>query len=60
MISVDDEVIGRVEFLLYHDCPITSANFLALCDGSNGIGKMQKPLHFKGNNFHRIVPEFMI
>lgn len=40
--------------------PITVRNFLALCTGEYGIGKMGKPLHFKNSVFHRIIPGFMI
>ena len=31
-----------------------------LCNGQKGIGKLGKPLHYKGNAFHRIIPNFMI
>lgn len=27
--------------------------------GEKGVGKSGKPLHFKGCNFHRIIPDFM-
>ncbi len=27
--------------------------------GEKGIGKMGKPLHFKGSAFHRVIPQFM-
>ena len=46
-------------FKLFSDVPKTARNFKCLCtgerDGDNG-----KALHYKGNKFHRIVPEFMI
>merc|ERR1719409_1922263 len=42
------------------DVPKTVANFVSLCTGDKGQGKSGKPLHFKGSNFHRIIPNFMI
>lgn len=27
--------------------------------GEKGVGKMGKPLHFKGSSFHRVIPQFM-
>merc|ERR1711920_545132 len=38
----------------------TVANFVSLCTGDKGMGKSGKALHFKGSNFHRIIPNFMI
>lgn len=28
--------------------------------GEKGIGKLGKPLHYKGSTFHRIIPSFML
>ncbi len=57
-ISVDNHNMGRIEFELYADCPITSENFRCLCTGEKGIGKSGKPLHYKNNKIHRIIPGF--
>jgi peptidylprolyl isomerase len=27
--------------------------------GEKGMGKSGKPLHFKGSQFHRVIPDFM-
>ena len=36
-------------------------NFLKLCTGEAGVGKTtNKPLHYKGCPFHRVIPGFMI
>nr|AGI78541.1 cyclophilin [Suaeda salsa] len=51
---------GRVVMELFADVtPKTADNFRALCTGEKGIGKLGKPLHYKGSAFHRIIPEFM-
>jgi peptidylprolyl isomerase len=59
-ISVGGKRAGRVLMELFADSvPKTAENFRALCTGEKGMGKMGKPLHYKGSKFHRIIPQFM-
>jgi cyclophilin family peptidyl-prolyl cis-trans isomerase len=59
-ITIDGEFLGRIEFELFDDVPMTSENFRCLCTGEKGEGKSTKLLHYEGNNFHRIIPGFLI
>ncbi|XP_020372537.2 peptidyl-prolyl cis-trans isomerase G [Rhincodon typus] len=61
-ITVNNLLVGRVVFELFSDvCPKTCENFRCLCTGEKGVGKStQKPLHYKGCLFHRVVKDFMI
>merc|ERR1712023_249487 len=60
-VSIGGKPAGRIEFELFDDVvPKTAENFRALCTGEKGKGKSGKPLHFKGSNFHRIIPDFML
>jgi cyclophilin family peptidyl-prolyl cis-trans isomerase len=38
----------------------TSENFRALCTGEKGVGKQGKPLHYRFNILHRVIPNFII
>jgi peptidylprolyl isomerase len=59
-VSIGGKRAGRVLMELFADSvPKTAENFRALCTGEKGIGKMGKPLHYKGSKFHRIIPQFM-
>ncbi|KAI8469230.1 MAG: cyclophilin [Monoraphidium minutum] len=51
---------GRVVCELFEkEVPKTVENFSCLCTGERGLGKAsKKPLHYKGNKFHRIVKGF--
>lgn len=49
------EASGRLEIELFADTvPRTAENFRCLCTGERG-----RPLHLKGTQFHRIIPDFM-
>jgi len=59
-IEVDGEKAGRIQMELFKTInPKTCENFRALCTGEKGVGKSGKPLHYKGSNFHRLIPGFM-
>lgn len=51
---------GRIVVELYDkEVPKTVENFKCLLTGEKGLGKAsKKPLHYKGNKFHRVVKGF--
>lgn len=61
-IAISDIRVGRVIFQLFTDhAPKTAENFRALCTGEAGIGtRTEKPLHYQGSIFHRVVKQFMV
>uniref|UniRef100_A0A915PZ23 Peptidyl-prolyl cis-trans isomerase n=1 Tax=Setaria digitata TaxID=48799 RepID=A0A915PZ23_9BILA len=59
-ITIDGKASGCIVMELFDDIvPKTAENFRCLCTGEKGIGKLGKPLHYKGCKFHRVIPEFM-
>ena len=61
-VQVGGVPLGRIVFELFSDvAPKTADNFRSLCTGEKGIGKTtEKPLHYLGSCFHRVVKSFMI
>ena len=60
-IAIDGKNAGKIIFELFNDItPKTAENFRALCTGEKGVGKLGRPLHYKGSLFHRIIPNFMV
>eukprot|EP00927_Polykrikos_kofoidii_P048320 TRINITY_DN4256_c0_g1_i1.p1 TRINITY_DN4256_c0_g1~~TRINITY_DN4256_c0_g1_i1.p1 ORF type:complete len:462 (-),score=82.64 TRINITY_DN4256_c0_g1_i1:129-1514(-) len=58
--SIGGRPAGRIMMELFADVvPKTCENFRCLCTGERGIGRMGRPLHFKGSAFHRVIPGFM-
>ena len=58
--TIGGQNAGRITMELYADVvPGTAENFRCLCTGEKGVGKMGKPLHFKGSKFHRVINDFM-
>merc|ERR1719473_967913 len=58
--TANGTALGRIVMELRADvAPKTAENFRCLCTGEKGPGKSGKPLHFKGSNFHRVIPDFM-
>ncbi|TWW70950.1 NK-tumor recognition protein [Takifugu flavidus] len=61
-VELNREPVGRIVFQLFSEiCPKTCKNFLSLCTGERGSGKITgKKLCYKGSTFHRVVKNFMI
>ena len=60
-IHADNDYLGRIEITLRKDItPITAENFRCLCPGEKGVSKFtNRPLHYKGSPFHRVIQRFM-
>ncbi|EDQ90531.1 uncharacterized protein MONBRDRAFT_18540 [Monosiga brevicollis MX1] len=61
-LAIGGKEVGRVIFELYaREAPRTAENFRCLCLGNKGIGATtNKPLHYEGSKFHRVIKDFMI
>jgi peptidylprolyl isomerase len=60
-ITIGGKPAGKIVMKLFHKTvPRTAENFRALCTGEKGMGKLGKPLHFKGSKFHRVIDDFML
>ena len=59
-VTIGGQDAGRIVMELFANVvPGTAENFRCLCTGEKGIGKLGKPLHYKGSPFHRVITEFM-
>ena len=59
--SIGGETAGRVVFELRNDiAPVASENFRSLCTGWKGLGRFDKPLHYKNNRVHRCIPDRLL
>lgn len=59
--TVDGKPAGMIVMELFADTtPRTAENFRALCTGEKGMGKLGKPLHYKGSIIHHVDPGYMI
>ena len=57
-IKIGDAEPRKIIFELFNkSTPLTAENFRCLCTGEKSTP--EKQLHFKGNKFHRIIPDFM-
>lgn len=55
-LNIGKEYAGRIIIELRKDVvPMTAENFRCLCTGEKGIGRMGKPLHYKGIKFHKVM-----
>ncbi|TKY44952.1 Peptidyl-prolyl cis-trans isomerase 1 [Spatholobus suberectus] len=58
--AINGQPIGCILFELFTNVtPHTVENFHALRTSEKGVGRSNKPLHYRGSSFHIMIPNFM-
>lgn len=59
-VSVGDAPPLRLTLQMFEGAPLTIENFRCLCTGERGVGQSGAKLHFKGCEFHRLIPGYIL